>query len=133
VSFSVALAGIAIAEEAGLYRLSLMCEIAASNLLSSSNVVEALTMCTKQKDATGNSLSRLREVAISVVLKGGPRGIYDMDVFKLAMEERRTSIVPTLLTGAMDALSKYNEKRGEEKTTGAKREFSLITESICDE
>jgi hypothetical protein len=69
VSFATALAGISLAEEASLPRLSLMCEVAACSLLESSNIVEALSMCTRQDQLTGNPLKRLRTAAMTIVLR----------------------------------------------------------------
>ena len=144
VSFSVAVAGIALAEEAGLPRLSLMCEVAASQLVSltGSNVTEALTMCTQQNKLTGNPLPRLREVAIGIVLRTGPRGIYDTPTFRRALEERSSSIIPTLLSGTMEAVEKDKKQQEVEASrmsirakilAGRKRNFSAITESYLRE
>lgn len=144
VAFSVAVAGIALAEEAGLPRMSLMCEVAASQLVAAtgSNVTEALTMCTQQNRLTGNPLVRLREVAIGVVLRVGPRGIYDTPAFRRALEERSTSIIPTLMSGTMEAVEKdkkQHEQDASRMTLRAKllatrqRNFSAITESHFNE
>lgn len=131
VSFSVALAGIAIAEEAGLHRLSLMCEVAASNLVSSSTAIEALSMCTRQREATGNPLPRLREVAMFIVLRGIRQntGIQDTPMFRRAVELRKTSIVPTLFSGLENAC-KSDKKKDDDKGAGEKRKFSAFTENF---
>lgn len=115
VSFSVALAGIALAEQAGMHRLSLMCEVAASQLLSTANVVEALSICTSQKNNTGNDLARLRKAAMDVVLRSGSRGVVELGrtpAFRRALEERRSFIVPTLLQGTMEAVTAHDKTRG---------------------
>ena len=114
VSFSVALAGISLAEEAGLHRLSLQCEIAAARLVSSTNVVEALAMCTTQKQKTGNPLTKLQSAAMDVVLHGGPRGKMDIGRipdFPNALNEKAALIVPALLNGTMEAVSEYEKTR----------------------
>jgi hypothetical protein len=76
VSFPVVVATLALAEEASLPRLSLMCEIAAARLVSSTNVMDALAMYQTQKELTGNSLPRLRKAAMDIVLRSGPRGVF---------------------------------------------------------
>jgi hypothetical protein len=114
-SFSVILAGLSLAEEAGMHRLSLMCEVAASQLLSISNVVEALSMCTAQKSISGNDLPRLRKAAMDIVLRSGSRGVVELGrtpAFRRALEERRSFIVPTLLQGTMEAVATYDKSRG---------------------
>ena len=124
VSFATALAGISLAEEANLPRMSLMCEVAASNLVESSNVVEALSMCTKQEDLTGNSLKRLRKAAMGYVLRRR-----DLDhlsrthSFKRALgePERSAVLVPSLLIGTMEAMA-AREKQPETAT-----QMELIT------
>lgn len=144
VSFSVALAGIALAEEAGLPRLSLMCEVAAAQLVSmnGSNITEALSACTQQTKLTGNPLTRLREVAIGVILRVGPRGVYDTAAFRRALEERSTSIIPTLLSGTMEAVEKEKKQHEVESSrmsmrakilAGRKRNLTAITESYLTE
>ena len=144
VSLSVALAGIALAEEAGMPRLSLMCEVAASQLVSTngSNITEALSACTQQAKLTGNPLTRLREVAIGVILRVGPRGVYDTATFRRALEERSTSIIPTLLSGMMEAVEKEKKQHEVESSrmsmrakilAGRKRNLSAITESYLTE
>jgi len=108
VTFSVALATISLAEEAGMYRLSLMCEISASQLVSPSNVVEALTMSTRQKSISGNDLTRLRKAAMDIILRRGRKGVSELGrstSFKKALEEERSIIVPTLFQGTMEAVT----------------------------
>lgn len=120
VSFATALAGISLAEEAGLPRLSLMCEVAACSLVESSNVVEALSMCTRQDQFTGNPLKRLRTAAMAFVLRRR-----DLDhlarthSFKRALlePERSAVLVPSLLIGTMEAMI-AREKQPETATQG---------------
>jgi len=127
ITFSVSLAAIRLAEEAGMYRLSFMCEISAAQLVTSSNVVEALIMSTRQKIISGNDLPRLRTAAMDIILKRGRRGVAEIGrstCFKKALEEERSTIVPTLFQGTMEAVSQL------EKTKGTKRDFSEITHRI---
>jgi hypothetical protein len=131
VSFAVALAGISLAEEAKMKRLSLMCEAAASQLVEPSNVVEALSRCTIQEKLTGNPLSRLRKAAMDVVLRNGQRGVVDIcrtPTFRRALEEKSAAIVPSLLVGIMEALNP-----GKNPTAGCKRELSQETQTTFEE
>lgn len=105
VSLPVALAGLALAEEASMPRLSLMCEIAASRLVTSSTVLEALAACTAQQKRTGNKLPRLRRAAMAHVFGRGRRGVAELTrapTFKRGLEERRDLVVPSLLIGTME-------------------------------
>ncbi|KAL3924508.1 MAG: hypothetical protein SGILL_001003 [Bacillariaceae sp.] len=95
VDFSVALAAIRLAEEAGLKRLSLMCEIAAAQLVSVSNVTDSLFISSTQKSLSGNDLPRLRKAAMEVILRRGQRGVNEIDhsvTFKKALQEQRSVI-----------------------------------------
>ncbi|EJK46191.1 hypothetical protein THAOC_35150, partial [Thalassiosira oceanica] len=93
VSLHLALAGIALAEEAHLPRLSLMCEVAASQLVNVKSVVDVLTACSLQQTKTGNRLPMLRKAAmLDCVLGQGPAGVeacYANVHFKKGMEDRR--------------------------------------------
>jgi hypothetical protein len=118
VEFSVALAGIKLAEEAGMHRLSLMCEVAAAQLVSVSNVTEALSMSTAQKGITGNDLPRLRKAAMEVILRRGERGVVDLSrsgTFKKALQDQRCVLVPALLRGTMETVSHWDKVRGIER------------------
>jgi len=124
IPFSVALAAIRLAEAAGMYRLSFMCEISAAQLVTTSNVVEALTMSTRQKVISGNDLPRLRKAAMEIILRRGRRGVSEVGrsgCFKKALEEERSIIVPTLLQGTMETVVHW------QKAKGAKRGFSEIS------
>ena len=131
VSFAVALAGLALAEEAKMKRLSLMCEVAASELVGSSNVVEALGRCTAQEKLTGNSLPLLRRAAMSVLFENGQRGVLDLcrtPKFRRALEDKSVSIVPSLLIGTMEAVTPKKKP-----TAGTKRELSQLTLTALEE
>jgi hypothetical protein len=113
VTFATACAGIALAEEAKLPRLSLMCEVASSHLVESSNVVEALSMCTRQEELTGNGLARLRKVAMGYVLRRrGVEMFSRTQAFARAMsdKERSAVLVPSLLVGTMEAMVAHKKK-----------------------
>ena len=120
IDFSVALSAIKLAEEAGLKRLSLMCEIAASQLVSVCNVTEALFMSTSQKSLSGNDLPRLRKAAMEVILRRGQRGVSEIGrsaPFKKALQEQRAVIVPTLLQGTMETVTHWENAKGAKKIT----------------
>jgi len=105
VLFSVALSAIRLAEEAGMHRLSLMCEISAAHLVSLINIVEVLAMSTLQKSTTGNDLPHLRRAAMEMILRRGPGGVTKLGrsgFFKRALEEQKSIVVPALLKGAME-------------------------------
>jgi hypothetical protein len=110
VNFAVAMTTLGLAEEASLPRLSLMCEIAAAQLVSVSNVVDALAYCQTQNESTGNSLPRLRKAAMEIVLRSGPRGVFVLPTFRRALEERGKALIPTLLMGTMEAVDKADTK-----------------------
>jgi len=100
-----------------------MCEISASQLVTTSNVAEALTMSTRQKGTTGNDLPRLRKAAMDVILRRGRRGVSEIGrstFFKKALEEERSIIVPTLFQGAMEAIEHWTKK-------GGKRDISELS------
>ena len=104
----MAIAGIVLSEEVSLPRLSLMCEVAASQLVSSKTVVEALALSSTQYQRTGNKLPILRKAAmLEHVLGKGPRGVahlYSMPSFSRGLDERRDLVVPSLLAGIREAV-----------------------------
>lgn len=108
VSLHLALAGIALAEEAHMPRLSLMCEIAASQLVTLKNVIDVLSACQLQQQKTGNRLPLLRKAAmLDCVYAHGCMGIdrlYEKPSFKANLEEKRTLVVPSLLEGTVEVL-----------------------------
>lgn len=126
VSFPVVIACLALAEEASLPRLSLMCEIAAAQLVSATNVVEALATCQTQKELTGNSLSRLRKAAMDIVLRSGPRGVFVLPTFRRALEERGKALIPTLLAGTMEAVDSAEAKTKKGQGASEKRDWQEI-------
>jgi hypothetical protein len=108
VSLHLALAGIALAEEAHMPRLSLMCEIAASQLVDNHNVVDVLSACQIQQQKTGNRLPILRRAAmLDCIMANGSVGIdhlYAHPTFKNNLMERRGLVVPSLLDGSVEIM-----------------------------
>ena len=108
VSLHLALAGVALAEEAHMPRLSLMCEIAASKLVNKSNVIDVLSACQVQQQKTGNRLPILRKAAmLDCILENGSIGVdqlYANENFKNSMSERRGLVIPSLLDGTAEVL-----------------------------
>lgn len=125
-SFPVVVATLALAEEASLPRLSLMCEIAAAQLVSSTNVVDALARCQTQKELTGNPLPRLRKAAMEIVLRSGPRGVFVLPTFRRALEERGKNLIPTLLAGTMEAVDNAETKTKKGSGGRDKRDWQEI-------
>ena len=116
LSFDLAAAAIVLAEEASIPRLSLMCEVAASHLVSQLNVIEALSLCKRTQDQWGNPLQRLRRAAMEVVFHSKPFGIvydriYKNVAFKEAVEERAPLLVPALFSGTADAVEECLGKK----------------------
>lgn len=112
IMFDVALAGIRLAEEVNLPRLSLMCEIAAAQLVDHAHAVEALAACEEQRILTGNPLPRLRKASMEIVLVSYHS--FDDNVttsfLKSALSEKGSLLIPTLITGTMEAIE-AGEKR----------------------
>ncbi len=108
VSLHLALAGIALAEEAHLPRLSLMCEVAASQLVDGNNVIDVLSACRVQQQRTGNRLLLLRRAAmLDCIMANGSGGIdllYSNPTFKSSLNERRGLVVPSLLDGTVEVM-----------------------------
>jgi len=129
VSFSVILDAISLAEEASMGRFSLMCEVAASQLVSTQNVVEALTMCTYQEKSTGNSLPRLRKAAMDRVLRHGSLGVGEVSApLTRVLKEQSAHLLPTLLRGMSEALTKENLSKADKLERRTLDEFCTIDE-----
>lgn len=117
ISLSVALAGIQLAEEAKLPRLSLMCEVAAAQLVNPTSVLKALALCEEQKQKTGNNLLYLRkEIMRYHILGHGRRGVNDlssMPSWIKTLHEKSDVVVPSLMKGVketiLDEQKKFNE------------------------
>merc|ERR1719362_2426177 len=108
ISFSVALAGIQLAEEVNMPRLSLMCEIAASQLVSSPYVLEALALCQCQFEQTGNRLPILRKaVMLQHVFGNGKSGVVelsDLPSFNRMLADRKELVIPSLMNGTLEVM-----------------------------
>ena len=108
ISLHLALAGIALAEEAHMPRLSLMCEIAASQLVNKANVIDVLCACQVQQQKTGNRLPYLRKAAmLDAIMVNGSSGIdqlYNNPTFKSNLHERRGLVIPSLLDGTVEVM-----------------------------
>jgi hypothetical protein len=120
VTFDVAVAGVRLAEEANLPRLSLMCEIAAAQLVDHAHAVDALEVCEKQNQLTGNMLPRLRKATMEVVLMSCRFGDdnYTTNMIKNGLAKKSAMLIPTLITGTMEAIE-AREKRMRRFNTGA--------------
>jgi hypothetical protein len=130
VDFEVAIATLRLAEEAGLPRLSLMCQVAAAQLVRTRNVLSALCLCEQLAQTYGNPLPRLRQAAVQIILlsntskaadrllAGGaaafphPEGVPGLHE---ALRDQAIWVVPPLLTGTLQAVQTYQDKRGGEK------------------
>eukprot|EP00549_Striatella_unipunctata_P025604 CAMPEP_0118723606 /NCGR_PEP_ID=MMETSP0800-20121206/32097_1 /TAXON_ID=210618 ORGANISM="Striatella unipunctata, Strain CCMP2910" /NCGR_SAMPLE_ID=MMETSP0800 /ASSEMBLY_ACC=CAM_ASM_000638 /LENGTH=516 /DNA_ID=CAMNT_0006632051 /DNA_START=198 /DNA_END=1748 /DNA_ORIENTATION=+ len=129
VAFSVALAGIALAAEASMPRFSLMCEIAASYLVSPQTIIDALSLCTNHLRETGSSLPMLRKAAVNGILENGPRGVTELcnaSSFQRQLADRREAVVPSLLVGATEAILQPKAKNIR------KRDFNAQTRSFFE-
>jgi hypothetical protein len=129
VSFQVALAGIQLAEEAELPRLSLMCEIAASQLVTSNTALEALGLCEQQFRSTGNNLQFLRKtVMLHHLLSRGSVGFNDymsIPSFRQTLQEHRDSVVPSILMGIHETVkSILGEKDNPEDEVNVTRKLT---------
>lgn len=108
ISLAVALAGIQLAEEAGLSRLSYMCECAATILVTEYTSLEALALCESQYQKTGNCLPTLRKTVMMYHLMGdGSKGVlelYSMPSFKRTLRDRSEFVAPSMMLGVMEVM-----------------------------
>jgi len=103
IGMSTCLAGLRLAEDASLPRLSYMCEIAASRIVDRKTVLMALSECTHHSQRSGNSLDVLRNWSMRCVLNapllkelgGDPH-------FMKGLKSRGDMVVPALLQGTRD-------------------------------
>ena len=134
LSFQTILDAMILAEDAGMPRLSLMCEVAAAQLVGVNNIVEALSTCEKQKNSTENPLPRLRKAAMDIVLRSGPRGVYALPAFLRSLEERSSVMVPSLLAGTAEAVLNVDEKKKHSNWhAGSKRDWKTVAVDYFDE
>ena len=102
-----------------------MCEVAASQLLTSSNVVEALSLCATQKRTSGNDLPLLRKAAMSLIFRNGSRGVSEIarsQSFNRGLAAHRSVIIPMLLQGTLEAITTH------EKSASIKRDRNDISQ-----
>jgi hypothetical protein len=118
ITYEVAVAGIALAEEAGMHRLSLMCEIAASQLISTINIaIDALRKCEEYNQLYKNALPRVRQAATYEIF-GSRNSIDTVLMPALVSEETNKLLVPPLLTGVMEAIAESNKNSSNNHASG---------------
>jgi len=132
VSLHLALAGIALAEEAHMPRFSLMCEIAASKLVDYSNVIDVLAACQTQQQQTGNRLPILRKAAMLDCVFG--KRYFENPIFKNSMIARKDLVIPSVLDGSIEVFptnldSKEVLKKKEKMHREKKQIFDMLDES----
>jgi hypothetical protein len=132
VSLHLALAGIALAEEAHMPRFSLMCEIAASKLVDYSNVIDVLAACQIQQQQTGNRLPLLRKAAMLDCVFG--KRYFENPIFKNSMIARKGLVIPSVLDGAIEVFpTNMNSKEVLKKKERMQKEkaqiFDMLDES----
>jgi hypothetical protein len=119
VPFSVAVAGIRLAEEAGLKRLSLMCEIAAGQQVTPVNAIQALILCHRQNEVSGNDLPRLRKAAMDVLYWAGKEwNFFEDPIFREALKTCAVDLIPTMFAGTKESFEEARGRgRGDGKTS----------------
>jgi len=132
VSLHLALAGIALAEEAHMPRFSLMCEVAASKLVDYSNVIDVLAACQAQQQQTGNRLPLLRKAAMLDCVFG--KRYFENPIFKNSMIARKDLVIPSVLDGSIEVFptnleSKEVLKKKEKMQKEKKQIFDMLDES----
>eukprot|EP00978_Attheya_sp_CCMP212_P020909 scaffold60477_cov50-Attheya_sp.AAC.5 len=136
VSLAVALSGISLAEEAMIPRLSLMCEVAASCLITSQSVLEALSKCTAQQKRTGNGLAILRKAAIKLIFMNGRRGVTELcrtPTFRRGLEDRCDLVVPSLLMGTREVVPSISgDATSTGRGSGKKRDVNDMTKHLFE-
>ena len=132
VSLHLALAAIALAEEAHMPRFSLMCEVAASKLVDYSNVIDVLAACQTQQQQTGNRLPILRKAAMLDCVFG--KRYFENPIFKNSMIARKNLVIPSVLDGSIEVFpTNLNSKEVIKKKEKMQRErdqiFDMLDES----
>ena len=112
-------------------RFSLMCEVAAGQLVNQYNAMSALEECGKQMSLTGNDLPRLRKEAMQSVLRSCTMGGGAMGIVQHALNNRCRLIVPSLFTGTMEAVKEAEEKK-KTSVIGEKRDWQLMALQYFD-
>ena len=128
VSMAVTLAGIALAEEANMPRLSLMCEIASSCLLNDSNVLDALARCAEQESKTGNFLPILRKKAMTYLIHAPLLRTHNKKwISKLV--DMKDLLVPAILQGTLDVVSSSPHAKRKRLSVGHPDPFYLVVDN----
>lgn len=105
ISMDVALAGISLAEEARMSKFSLMCEVAASHLLTNANVLNAISLCSSQGIKSGNRLPLLQKKATAFLLRKPVLDELSKSApFLRALSEKCEHVVPALFSGTRASL-----------------------------
>eukprot|EP00986_Skeletonema_menzelii_P013340 scaffold7681_cov154-Skeletonema_menzelii.AAC.8 len=129
VSLHLALAGIALAEEAHMPRFSLMCEVAASKLVDYSNVIDVLAACQTQQQQTGNRLPLLRKAAMLDCVFG--KRYFENPIFKKSMEARKDLVIPSVLDGSIEVFpTNLESKELLKKTEKMQKEKNAIFDML---
>jgi len=122
ISLSLALAAIRLAEDAGMPRFSLMCEVAASTLVTKTTVLDALSFCSKQEAKSGNRLPILRKSAISIILhRPVLHELSTTSRFINVLSKESEDVVPSLLLGARDIVPKTLKRKRSSNSNDFKR------------
>jgi hypothetical protein len=144
VPFDVAIAGMRLAEEAGLHRLTFMCEVAASQILYGSmtqygsslatpsslrNSIKALEFCEEFNELHRNPLSRLRLAATHTVIyclrKRSSNAMAVRNALSRDIGGRR--LVSPLLMGIMDAIEESSSSSGSSHHKSNKRKNHALS------
>lgn len=136
VSFAVALAGIRLAEEFEMHRLSLMCEVAAAQLVDKDSAVNALRECESQSALTGNELPRLRKAALEWILQCCFTGGSAATTVSAGLREHGCFMIPSLFAGILEALKEVEEKKKGKSSSvmsGEKRDWQRMALSYFDQ
>lgn len=129
VEFLDALDAVTLAHAAGFPRLALMCEIAASCLVTFDNVIDALVACEAVAKTFGSPMVHLRKIAIRLVIQTD----YDLDggvgsFLKYAIKEKGALLVPTLLSGTNELIEASREEQ--RSKTNTQSPISVSSRSI---
>jgi len=133
VSLHLALAGITLAEEAHMPRLSLMCELAAAQLVDVRNVVDILSACQIQQSKTGNRLALLRKAAMLDCImgsgQGGVEALFINASFRAGLAEKKDIVIPSLLDGSIEVMptkvTKEIKRKKDRQSSDWKKHFEL--------
>lgn len=111
VSFTLVVATLKLAHEAGLPRLALMCEIASAQLVEPLNVVQALKLCQEMSEEYDNPLPKLRQAAVAILLQATMASdrFKSIPGFRKALKDQAQWLVPPLLMGTMETVMSLSQ------------------------